>query len=416
MTLAARFGQSLTCLLGETAVCKIGVAVSGGSDSTALLHLVADWARGSGCKIFAVTVDHRMRDASAAEARQVAGQCAALGISHKTLIWEGRESHGNFQDQARQARYRLISEWARGLGIAHVTLGHTRDDQAETVLMRLLRGSGVDGLSAIPVVRSSEQVHWLRPVLGLGREELRACLRELGVDWSEDPSNLDPKYDRVKLRNALKILEPLGFDAAGLAETATRLADARLVLEQAALRALKEIATTRAGSVFFETEGLRTLPKETRRRVMAHTLCWISGNPYPPRHSALLRLEADIWDMSTTTLHGCLITPKNEQIIFGREPAAISDICAKPTELWDGRWLLSGPEMSGAEIRMIGDKGLKSCPEWRESGLDRATVLATPAVWNGAELLAAPLAGLSNGWRAKLKQNEDHFYSSVLSH
>jgi len=176
----------------------LGVAISGGGDSTALLLLLHAARRA----VLAVTVDHGLRPESAAEAAAVGALCAARGIPHDTLVWaEGPES-GNLQARARQARRRLIADWARGRGIGDVALGHTLDDQAETVLLRLARGSGVDGLAAMAAVAEGDGVRWHRPLLGIGRGALRDWLRGEGVAWIDDPSNEDPRFDRVRVRAA----------------------------------------------------------------------------------------------------------------------------------------------------------------------------------------------------------------------
>lgn len=416
MTLAAGFKEFLTAQLASKPAKKLGVAVSGGSDSTALLHLLADWSSQSDCTIHAVTVDHGVRPESAMEAEMVARQCQALGISHDILNWTNRKEVGNFQDQARQARYRLIGDWASVREIGTVALGHTQDDQAETVLMRLLRGSGVDGLSAIPLRRCVGDVCWIRPVLDVARETLREYLRAKAIGWSDDPSNLDPKYDRVKARNLIRDFQSLGFSTGDFAATAGRMSEARQVLQQVTQGALKAISKVEAGSVVVERKGLFDLPNETRRRVLAHILRWISTSHYGPRHSSLVALLSAINENTTSTLHGCLVTIKKDQVIFGREPAAVVEMVVKPSEIWDGRWRLKGPGMAGITIRATGDKGLKLYPNWRDTGLIRATVVSAPAVWKSQQLVAAPVAGLSNGWRAELIHPENHLFTSVLSH
>ncbi len=129
----------------------LGIAVSGGSDSLALLHLMVEWGR---APLRCVTVDHRLRDASAEEAAQVAEICAALGIAHDTLTWDGWDGQGNLAAEARRARYALLADWAVTHGLTGIALGHTQDDIAETLLMRLARRAGVDGLAAMPQRRS----------------------------------------------------------------------------------------------------------------------------------------------------------------------------------------------------------------------------------------------------------------------
>ena len=176
----------------------VAVAVSGGSDSMALLMLMQRWAEDNGARISAVTVDHGLRPEAAGEAAMVARFCAQRGIPHEVLKWQGWDGTGNLQAAAREARYRLIADWVRAQGVEAVCLGHTRDDQAETFLMRLARKAGSDGLRGMPDRFDRHGVHWVRPVLGQSRADLRAFLRRHGVLWVEDSSNEDERFDRVR--------------------------------------------------------------------------------------------------------------------------------------------------------------------------------------------------------------------------
>ncbi|HAD27336.1 MAG TPA: tRNA lysidine(34) synthetase TilS, partial [Rhodobacteraceae bacterium] len=184
----------------------IGLAVSGGSDSLALLVLTVDWAKKCGRSVFVVTLDHGLREEAANEAEGVAKICAGLGVSHDTLRWDGHHK-GNTQDAARRVRQRLIGDWAKTHDLVAVATGHTRDDQAETFLLRLKRGSGVDGLSGMARCIEKDGVLWVRPLLHKRRDALRATLKDRGVAWFDDPSNGDNRYDRVKVRKALKIIQ-----------------------------------------------------------------------------------------------------------------------------------------------------------------------------------------------------------------
>ena len=163
-TLAAAFDAAFDSAFDSAGSGPLGVAVSGGGDSVALLLMLATVARGR--PLAAVTVDHGLRPESGDEAAAVEALCAARGIPHATLRWNGWDGAGNLQDRARQARRTLIGAWARANGIGAVALGHTLDDQAETFLMRLARGSGVDGLSGMAPATRAEGVLWLRPLLG----------------------------------------------------------------------------------------------------------------------------------------------------------------------------------------------------------------------------------------------------------
>jgi len=394
----------------------IGVAVSGGSDSTALLHLMHSWAVDQNITLHAVTVDHGLRKAAADEAKGVADFCTGLGITHTTLHWADWDGKGNLQDQARRARYRLMTEWAKDRGIDTIALGHTADDQAETFLMRLARGSGVDGLSGMPQRRKADGINWVRPALFLYRQQLRDYLQRHNIKWMDDPTNEDDRFDRVKARKVLKALAPLGIDAERLAGTAQDLQMARRALELQTLNAALEIASVDRGDVILERKAFGLLPDEISARLLSHALSWVSCAEYRPRRMALGDVEHAIHSNKTSTLHGCLIAPNKSEIRIMREHQAVKEVFCPTDAIWDNRWQFSGPHAKGLELRALGEAGLAQCPDWRETGAPRASLLAAPAVWQNQALIAAPLAGLSNGWVTKPLFGADHFISTILSH
>ena len=178
----------------------IAVAVSGGADSLALALLLRDWARPRGYRLTALVVDHGLRAESAAEAR---GAVAVLGRQHveaRLLRFQGAKPSANVQAAARAARYGLLSDWCARRGVLHLALGHHRDDQAETLLLRLGRGSGLDGLAGMAPVVELRDVRLLRPLLGVPRARLEASLRARGLAWIDDPSNRDRAHGRVRIR------------------------------------------------------------------------------------------------------------------------------------------------------------------------------------------------------------------------
>lgn len=394
----------------------LGVAVSGGGDSMALLHLLAGWARERGATLAAVTVDHGLRPEAAAEAAMVARVCAALGVPHETLHWRGWDGRGNLSDAARRARYDLIAAWARRHALPAVAIAHTQDDQAETVLLRLARGSGVDGLSGMRPRRESRGVQWLRPLLTRRRSELRSYLTDIGVGWAEDPSNANPAYDRVKARRALEALAALGIDAPGLARTADRMAMARAALEQAAQALARTAARVEAGDVVFDIPALTGAPQELRLRLVAHALRWVASADYRPRLAALTGALDQVLAGQRRTLGGCILAANRRGLRIAREYGAVRALRCPVGQVWDGRWSLSGPDSNGLEVGALGADGLARCPDWRGSGLPHASAIATPAVWRGETLVAAPLAGLPNGWQATLVRGGGDFASSILSH
>lgn len=408
--IGVRLEQALAALVSDAA--PLGVAVSGGGDSLALLLALCTSAT-DGPAIHAVTVDHGLRKEAADEARFVANVCTGLGVPHTTLRWSAWDGRGNLQDAARRARYGMIADWAQAQGIGRVALGHTRDDQAETVLMRLARGAGLDGLSAMAAERWDRGVLWLRPFVDIPRADLRTYLQEHRQDWIDDPSNEDTRYDRVRTRAVLAALEPLGITAAGLAATAARLASARAALDACTAEAAARVATEDRGDVLLRMDALSDLPEEIARRLIVAALCWVSSAEYPPRAEALADLLADLGTLPGATLHGCLITRESGRLRIAREPATVMSRRSAVDTLWDGRWQITGPARGDETVAALGESGLGQCPGWRETGLPRRSLLAGPAVWRGETLVAAPLAGRAEGWQARLCTA---FTDRLLSH
>ncbi len=385
----------------------LAVAVSGGGDSMALLHMLA--AR---YDLRAVTVDHGLRPKGADEAAMVAGFCQTFGVPHVTLKWHDWDRKGNLQSEARRARLRLIGDWARDQGITHIALGHTLDDQAETVLLRLLRGSGVDGLSGMAERRQDEGLTWIRPLLHARRADLRAYLRDRGIDWVDDPSNDDPHYARVRARKAIAAL---GLEVEGLADTATRLRRARAVLELdtvALADAVLEI--TDAGEVQITRAAFDLAPDELRLRLMAGALRWVSGAPYRPRFDSLVAL---LEDPDGRTLHGCVIRLRSGKISVRREVSKVPPPASLENGVWDNRWIAEAE--SGApgatHIGALGEEGLQQCGNWRETGHAREVLLASPALRKNGVLVAAPLAGMANGWACRLKEGKKGLNNLLMS-
>ncbi|MFU8778760.1 MAG: tRNA lysidine(34) synthetase TilS [Roseovarius sp.] len=396
---------------------RLGVAVSGGSDSLALLCLLYDWRQRGGPTLAAVTVDHGLRPTSAQEAAEVAQFCARLGIPHETRHWQGWDGTGNLPDQARRARYALLTDWARAHDIADIAIGHTQDDLAETFLMRLVRGAGVDGLAAMRPRWTQSGVTFHRPLLDIPRESLRNHLRALGQTWIDDPTNDDTAYLRPRARQVLSALAPLGLDAATLAGVAHTLSEARTALDHATQTAARALMRGQAGDILIDQAGFNALPEEMARRLMQAALHWLAGGEYPPRGAAIATLIQAARAGQNMTLHGCLLLPaKEDQLRLTREYAAVRGLRMPATDLWDHRWHATGPVSPDTEIAALGPAGLRACPDWRLSGLPHASALAVPGLWQGDTLIAAPLMGWSNGWSLTLCPDRDNLLTPLLSH
>lgn len=395
---------------------RLGVALSGGGDSTALLHILHSCLEGEDTEIFAATVNHGLREGAEAEARQAAVLCESLGIEHTLLYWRGWDMQGNLQAQARSARYQLLTDWARSRDITVLALGHTADDQAETVLMRMARMSGVTGLSGMPVRRTVDGVTVFRPLLQTSRKMLRHYLCQHDIPWSEDPSNEDPRFERVRVRQAMEHLEPLGLTPLALAQVAENVGKAREALDWYTFLAARDMAVVTAGSVRLDLRKFRTLPVEIARRLLVRAMIWISSADYPPRRAAVSDALEAIRGGKSLTLHGCRVVCKARHGWICREYQAVRDHVTQAGALWDNRWQLHGGDVVGLEVRPLGENGLRDCRDWRDTGLPREVLMASPALWRGSDLVAAPLAGLANGWEAGLEGGHEEFFASLLSH
>lgn len=398
--------------LGPLPDAPLGVAISGGGDSVALLLLLHK----AGFKLRAATVDHCLRPEAAEEALGVARLCEKLDVPHEVLVWNEPDFKGNLQKAAREARRGLLAAWAKRHGLRDIVLGHTLDDQAETVLMRLARGSGVDGLAGMAALRQEGDVNWHRPLLTARRAELRAYLLEIGIGWVDDPSNDDLRYDRVKARRALDILAPLGLGSVKLAETAAHMRRARGALEAGTLELAQRCArVSDAGEMVLA--GLENAPREVQLRLLAGALGWVSGAGYRPRFAALEGLlDACLSGASFgKTLHGCGISRKKIGIVINREVAA-TPVLGPVGETWDGRWEINLKDTNRLQIRALGADGLQCCTYWRDSGHSRASLMASPSFWQGGLLQAAPLAQFGHILGVKLVGGEKGFYNTLITH
>lgn len=256
------------------------LAVSGGPDSVALMWLAARWRRSlaRGPQLTVVTVDHGLRPEAAREAREVRGLAADLGLPHRTLRWRGAKPKTGLPAAAREARYRLLAQAARAVGASHVLTAHTRDDQAETLLMRMLRGSGLAGLSAMASVSERDGIVLARPLLDVPKAQLIATLKRAKVGFADDPSNRDTAFTRPRLRALLPQLAAEGGDARTLVRLASRLARANAAVEVLAdgaerfLRLRDRDVAPQAGVRSFEALAFAALPDEVRLRLLLRAI------------------------------------------------------------------------------------------------------------------------------------------------
>jgi len=388
----------------------MAVAVSGGADSLALAVLLQRWARARGGAVTALTVDHGLRQDAAVEAAWVGRSLGGQGLAHHILRWRGAKPTANVQAAARSARYALLNDWCARCGVLHLALGHQLEDQAETFLLRLGRGSGLDGLAAMPAVTATRDMRLLRPLLGVPRARLEATLRRRGLSWIEDPSNRDPAHARVRLRALQPKLTEEGLTPRRLAATADRLGRARAALERTTAVVLARAAAVHpAGFVRLDPVPLAAAAPEVGLRALARIAMVVGGQEYPPRLERLERLYSRIVAGLATgaTLGGCRFLPQKGGILVIREPATIAAQPVRAGErlVWDHRFALR----IGRDVRprrgglRLGPLGINGWAEVRAKVAAPAVAIPAPvrpglpALFDGQRVISVPHLGFERG-------------------
>jgi tRNA(Ile)-lysidine synthase len=396
----------------------LAVAVSGGGDSMALVLLAHDWATERGGRVTALTVDHALRPEAAAEAAQVAAWCQERGIAHAILTRSGAAPVHGVQAFARAARYALLDDWCRDHFVLHLLLAHQSEDQAETMVMRAASGSGVDGLAGMASVVERGAVRLLRPLLDVSRAQLRECLIARSQAWIEDPSNRNPAFTRVRIRDELTQAKP-GLSHAERAAMARRYGAERARREVAVAQWLARFVTLDpAGFAAIDPHAFAG-PEALAPKALGGVLATISGRPYPPRSERIERLYHELASglPRDRTLGGCLILRRREKILICREPSAVAaPIPLAPGQevCWDGRFRVAldprAPDelllgALGADASMIA-RELAEAKEWGKSAALRlpAVVRATlPALRDAKGVVAVPSLGYFKCCRKETK-------------
>jgi tRNA(Ile)-lysidine synthase len=298
------------------------------------MHLLHDWSKTSRVAVPVVlSVDHGLQPGSRANAHRVVSWAKRLGLKAFVLSWKGPKPEADIEAAAREARYRLMGEWCRAHGIAALYAGHTRDDLAETFLLRLARGSGLDGLAAMRTIapyplNRFKELSLVRPMLHTDRQTLRDYLTAREQEWIEDPMNRDPRFSRVRIRDAMAVLDQAGLSAARIADAATHLARAREALEMVTAVVLARACRADGGRILVEASALKAAPREVGLRALSRLLSAVSGQAYGPRFERLERLFDGIVEDSLgggRTLHGCRIGPaRSSDAYFGTDTLVIA--------------------------------------------------------------------------------------------
>src|SRR5271169_1270182 len=268
----------------------IVLAVSGGPDSVALMWLAARWRRAlsRGPRLVAVTIDHGLRAEAGREARDVERLARTLDVPHRTMRWTGAKPKAGVPAAARAARYRLLARAARESGATHILTAHTRDDQAETLLMRLFRGSGIAGLAAMAKETEREGVRLARPFLNVSKSRLIATLKKAKVAFADDPTNRDMNFTRPRIREVMPLLAAEGGDARNLARLASRLGRANGAIEilvdgaerylalrdrrAVSLKGATVFSTEKFDGKTFDAKAFAAMPEEIRLRLLMRAI------------------------------------------------------------------------------------------------------------------------------------------------
>lgn len=391
-SLQAAFDASMQRAIAPVKDSSFAVALSGGADSLALTLLAQDWALRHGMALVALTVDHRLRAESSAEAAQVAAQMRGLSIAHTILTPAHAPAGNNLQAAARAWRYDALAAYCRDHGMVHCLLGHHAGDNRETVAHNLARGTTADGSSGMRRVRNYRGVRFVRPLLDLTRDTLETYLMQRGLHWVEDPSNRNTDFARVRHRAQLR------------ADAAQRTALDGVIQAQGAARAARDAALARAAIGCLRISALgyadlmlapwRALPPELSSQLLADILVTISGATSRPRVGDTQRLVAALRGAFTRrTLHGCTLTPHADHVRITRELARVAaphTLCGTGETFWDGRFRVRYTLAQGETftLRALGHgHGLHHDGE--------LLPIATPGLWHLDSLVYVPHIGMA---------------------
>ncbi len=381
----------------------VGLAVSGGPDSTALMNLYARWRdKASAPRAIVLTIDHGLRPQSASEAASVADAAQRLGFPCEILRWQGPKPTTGIQEAARDARRRLLAEAAVTHALDAIVTAHTEDDQAETLLMRLARGSGLDGLAGICERKEFDGVVFLRPLLGLAKARLVATLDASGIAFVSDPSNSNPRFERSRLRSSAPILDDLGLTADSLALSARRLGRARRALEELTDRFAREAVEVSAlGVATLDLDRLAGMPDEIAVRLVQRLVAAAGGDDAPASLAKVEELAHWLTGAVSggRTLARCEIkiarTDSSRHAIFlremGRSPPGETLLVPGNTSLWDGRFQVR-LEKGAAEARVVPALALTGAAKQDDSALVHTPGFhAAPFVLRDTTPLGSPL-------------------------
>lgn len=302
---------------------NIAVAVSGGADSLALSVLLSDWCKEKEIKLHALTVDHGLRPESASEAKYVAKILKPFGVKHKTLLWDGVKPDTKIQEAARDARYALMSNYCHKNKIRFLFLGHHGQDQIETIIFRMAKGTGLDGLAGMrPTTILENGLRLVRPLLSLSHQDLCDTLKSRNIDWVEDPSNQNDKYARVRIRNIISVLEKEGLTPNRISTLSDRITQSIELIDYLIDKEYNSlILYNDTKRIEINYSSFLGLPFDGKTRTIKKVIAsFMPHKKYPARLEDIERLAIKIDDkFKGSTLGGCKFSKKKDKLIVSIE-------------------------------------------------------------------------------------------------
>ena len=387
----------------------IALAVSGGPDSTAMMQIAALSKKLKNSNVTVIVVDHGLREESKDEANIVCQNAKLLGFKYKILKWDGVKPKTRIQEIARKTRYKLMTSWCKKKGIEKLFLAHHLDDQVETFLMRLGKGSGVDGLAVMNYVTEISSLKLVRPFLEIPKTRFIKILSITNLEWISDPSNFNSDYKRSRIRKILPILSKEGINSKQIGLVIKRMRSAKDALNtQTNILLKKYLSNVDNVAYFLNKELLKDVKeKEILIRVLEKIFMNISGSIYPPRRNKLENILSWILknnNIKAKTLTGVVVRKRKSELIFYREP----DDCYKSVNIrpltsryscWDDRFFLKANKSNDLQIRALGDVGITILKEekiLKRQGFQNVPLSAwktVPGVWSKKRLISVPTLG-----------------------
>ena len=372
--------------------------------------------------VFILVVDHGLRAESKQEAKFVKNEAKKIGFPTRILKWKGSKPNKRIQEEARNKRYSLLTNFCRENNINNLYLAHHLDDQIETFLFRMFRGSGLQGLTSFSSSYERNGLTLIRPLIDTPKSELISYARRKKINWVEDPSNENQKYDRVKLRKVLPLIYKEGFDKKVFLKSVKKLRLANQALDQITKEfVLQYVIINKNISVFINQELFLTAPEDVQLRVLQNTIRIFSGERYySPNYLKILNLMN--WarndnNISAKTLGGTIFRKRKGGLILYKEVKKLNDI--KPIKLskskykaWDNRFLIKINKSVKGEISYLGNEGVKILKSKKIlgkkgfNGIPLTALYSIPAMWDGKRLISAPFFDYSvdNSVNLKVKK------------